>query len=822
MKHFWLILGLSFSISVMAGETGTLLGKVIDAKSGQPLAGVQISLLGTELGTISDSTGHFALLNIPPGRYDVRFQMIGYTTQIQQKVPFLIDLQTRLEVALEPTVLQGEPVLVQAAPKEIRKDLTGTARFMGAKQLEALPVVNYEELLDLQAGVVAGHIRGGRTSEVLYLVDGIPIQEVVEGKAGSKLPTAAVKDISLQTGGFSAEYGNAMSGVVNILTKEGTGTPYLKLGAELIDNSREEHPFPGEVNPDLKVELISGGPLGANGNYFLATELKEPQSNRKREEFGLRRQIPLDLNASHSFNLFSNLSTRLQGGQLKLNGQVLLSLDEWREYEEIWRYNLLALPLRERKSLRVGFNVVHSLNTSLFYDVRLTYYTFLKSILGSDLAVRDVPQVSDSGYVLNGQYPWWMDHQEDQLIFKADLTSQLNQHQQLRTGVSFIQYMLYKHNVMREDLGLWSAGYPIYIVYDSEYRYRPRQAAWYIQDKLEAGGVIINVGLRWDLFDPRASRPAIEFPQTSVEGQWVVDTVGIVKARIKQRLSPRFGIAWLLPDESKFRFNYGYFFQMPVFDYLYANPNLNIANGFAPLGNPDLQPALTKAWEFGYLVNNSWGSLDIVIFNKEASNLIDSNTLLIQEGDYSKTGFTRYVNTATAIIKGLEIHAVGRLRKYFKGELSYTLMKALGTGSRAVEALINEVTQVHKRAAVYPLSWDQRHTFVAQLEWQGPHGFSSSAVYRYGSPLPYTYYEGRYTQPNNARMHTTSTLDLHWQWQLELGSKLRVNLFTEVLNVLDKRNILWMDFLGRPGGLVADPSAWDLRRRFRAGVSVEW
>ena len=119
-------------------------------------------------------------------------------------------------------MLEIDEVIVTAKAPLIRKDVTATTHFISSKEIENIPVQSFMEIVDIQPGVAAGHIRGGRKSEVLYLVDGIPIQEAIEGKAGSELPNSSIIEMTVQTGGFSAEYGNAMSGVVNIINREGS------------------------------------------------------------------------------------------------------------------------------------------------------------------------------------------------------------------------------------------------------------------------------------------------------------------------------------------------------------------------------------------------------------------------------------------------------------------------------------------------------------------------------------------------------------------------------------------------------------------------
>jgi len=807
-----------------AGITGTISGDIHDQETNRALEGVQIVLAGTTKGAISDANGQFIIVNISPAKYDLHFQLIGYGLLIQKNVSVLVDIQTRLDITLKPAVIEGEQVIVESEPLGSIKNLTSTTRFISTSQLDELPVQNYQELVDIQPGVAAGHIRGGRKSEVLYLVDGIPIQEVIEGQVGSELPNTAIIDISVQTGGFNAEYGDAMSGVVNIITKEGQESVFSKVQLNMQDNSAAYDPFISQLNGrDYKVDLALGGPISFTPySYFISGDYSVPVARTLQENFGVRRLILSDPNNSISMNLTGKLSGFMLSNTLKISLQSIFSTQDWAEYEHLWKYNLNALPPRQKRSIRSSISLSHTLTSQMFYELNLSYFDVLKSIIGSPTALQSIPTVSDSGYVLAGEYPWWMDHQEVHLFTSGALTSQLNTSLQIKAGFSFTQYQLYKKNVMRRDLGTWSGGFPIYLMYDSEYEYDPSKAAMFIQSRYEKDNLVLNTGLRLDVFDPKSTRPAIEIAQTDIDDSWVVDTVGVAKASLKKSISPRIGFAWIMEDGRKFHINYGYFFQMPAFEYLYANPNLNIANGFAPLGDADLEPSLTRAWEFGYLqpVNSSW-LIDVTIFNKDVINLIDSNTLLLHDADYGQGGYTQYVNIGGSFIRGAEIYISGNIGTRFTTNLAYTLMQAKGTSSHSLDALLVDTELYSHGQILYPLSWDQRHTLVTNLEIDLTQFLSMNIMYRYNSALPYTLDMGGYTFPNNKRMDPTSDLNLRLNTNYDLGDRLGFHGFAEVTNVLDTKNNLWVDSQGLIGGELADPGAWNLGRRFRIGIGLK-
>ena len=226
---------------VFAGVTGKISGAVREAETGKPLVGADVIIIGkmidgevvplsksNQLGAATDQSGDYYIINISPGIYAVRFNYIGYQPLEKTDVRVLVDMTTQLDAELSSTVLDvGKSVVVTAERKQIRKDLTSSQVSLGADQIEVMPVRNVQELVKLQAGVVqdaAGniHIRGGRSSEITYMVDGVQIIDPLNRNQGLSIDDQAIEELKTITGIFNAEYGQALSGVVNIVTKQGS------------------------------------------------------------------------------------------------------------------------------------------------------------------------------------------------------------------------------------------------------------------------------------------------------------------------------------------------------------------------------------------------------------------------------------------------------------------------------------------------------------------------------------------------------------------------------------------------------------------------
>ncbi len=216
-----------FSNLLWGGNTGKIVGHIADRTTNEPLFAANIVVLGTEWGTASDENGGFFINNIPPGTYTVRATMIGYRGQDISGVIIHSDLTTELEFALEISAIDGEIVTVLAERPLVEKDITGKrSSLTGDDIAEKVPVGSVTEALSTQAGFVedeagALHLRGGRTGEVSYYVDGILVKDPIGGGMGTGIDINSVSELAVLTGSFNAEYGEAMSGIVNVTTKDG-------------------------------------------------------------------------------------------------------------------------------------------------------------------------------------------------------------------------------------------------------------------------------------------------------------------------------------------------------------------------------------------------------------------------------------------------------------------------------------------------------------------------------------------------------------------------------------------------------------------------
>jgi len=228
-KHFIIVIGLLLCVSftqIVTAQTGKIVGTVIDAESRTPLPGANVLIDGTTLGAATDMDGRFIIVRVPPGKFNLKAFYIGYQRVTLQNVEVMTDLTTTAKFELKSEVIEGEEVTIIAEAPVIRKDLTSVEARVQAEEIEKMPVQELGDLLNIQAGVTrdaggAIHIRGGRSSEVSYLVNGISITDDFSRSQALQIENESIQELQVISGTFNAEYGNAMSGVINVVTKTG-------------------------------------------------------------------------------------------------------------------------------------------------------------------------------------------------------------------------------------------------------------------------------------------------------------------------------------------------------------------------------------------------------------------------------------------------------------------------------------------------------------------------------------------------------------------------------------------------------------------------
>ena len=215
--------------STIAATTGKITGIVTAEATKQPIANAKVTIVGTSTTATTNDSGYYVMTNIDPGGYDVQVELTGYRSKTVQATKVFAGLTTTINFALAASeVVELEGVTVTATKPLIKKDVTQTTRIIEADEIASLPRDTVNGILQTQAGVAvlnasgSLHIRGGRSMETKYLIDGIPVNDPIFRGLGLQISTNALEQMEVITGGFNAEHGDAQSGVINLITKAGT------------------------------------------------------------------------------------------------------------------------------------------------------------------------------------------------------------------------------------------------------------------------------------------------------------------------------------------------------------------------------------------------------------------------------------------------------------------------------------------------------------------------------------------------------------------------------------------------------------------------
>lgn len=379
-----------------AATTGKINGLVLDAETGDPMIGVNVMLAGTSLGAATDIEGYFTILNVPPGKYDLVASSIGYKTFRLQDVRVSVDHTTNINIDMESSVIEGEEVVVVAEKELIKKGLTSSEASISEEELESMPVESFTGLLATQAGVTqdsdgALHVRGGRSSEVTYMVDGIP----VSSDLGLSLSTNVISELTLISGTFNAEYGKAMSGIVNIATKDGAKNFQARATAQLGDMLTWDEKFikGSSFNPFTfqRYDLDISGPLAflPGGSYFITGTFR----NNLGWLYGIREHTTYDrgiignnratidmtgdsayvpMNTSDSKKIMAKVSFfPLQ--KTKLMYQFIGDFGNWQNYVHEWKYAPDGRYQYHSNDIMHALHLTHTISDKSYFTFKYSY-----------------------------------------------------------------------------------------------------------------------------------------------------------------------------------------------------------------------------------------------------------------------------------------------------------------------------------------------------------------------------------------------------------------------------------------------------------------
>ena len=880
---------------VFAGTSGKITGRITDESTGRPLPGANIIIEGTTMGAAADANGYYFIINVPPGTYVLKASMMGYTPMVKTNVVVNIDLTTRVNFKLSPTVLEAaKPITVVATRPMVELDVTSGSARISSREINELPSEEFHDILVKKAGITTGpggemHIRGGRSDEVVYMVDGVPIINPFTHEIAAYVPNNLIQQMEVVSGTFNAEYGNAMSGVVNIVTKEGgnklAGTisayagDYLSNHTNIFWNIDDFNPFgisnfsPFDTRFNMKgisnLEGTFSGPIPFKNfrdkfNFFIAGKLLKDEGWL----WGIRKYLtsdvadvilPLDSDTTaHGDNKFVPMNPNIERAidsklRFKITPSIKLAWAHfWRKrnyklYSHTYTYNPDALYNRYIRSTQDIITFTHAISNNIFYNVGISYsfYNYeyyLYKDPGDPRYYWDTRYYSGIRYNRGGCPHGWFRRNSSTITSKFDITSQVNNTNLVKMGIEAKLHDLYYYYMWIEPASPYKPTHPLNW---DEYRRYPREASAYIQDKIEFKYMVINVGIRFDYFDPRAEVPISDQDVRVISpGNLNPPPAKTRPATVKTKLSPRLGIAHPISDRGMIYFSYGHFFQMPTMGYLYANPEFEVRSqhNITTMGNADLKPQKTVIYEVGFkqqITNDV--AFDLTAYYKDIRDLLTTRKTSANPPVDTDIYF-KYINQDYGYVRGVTFALRKQPTHYLSASLDYTYQIAEANNSYPTTVYASQSGNVNIKRPnqVVPLHWDQRHTVNATVTLSDPGKWGISLIGSYGSGRPYTPTDAggvRIGDEYSARKPAQYNFDLRAHIDYRIGSY-KYSLFVKVYNLFDRlnENYVYNDtgragythIYDRYGGGLVDPG-YSLRpnyysrpRSVRFGITVSF
>ncbi|HYE94628.1 MAG TPA: TonB-dependent receptor [Rubricoccaceae bacterium] len=561
--------------AALAQTTGKITGRVTDAATGETLPGVNIVVEGTTVGAATDIDGEYTIIGIRPGTYTVVASYVGYATQRTENVRVSVDLTTEVDFRLGEEDIQGEEVIVQADAELVRPDLTSAEFRVTSEQIESLPVQELGDVLTAQAGVTTSgggiHIRGGRSKEVAYFIDGVRVTDSYDGSQAVVIENDGIEELQVIAGTYNAEYGQAMSGIINVVTKDpgdtfegsfeafsGTYVVTGDGGADALRSANpDDYPVRNEftyygVDPYSYLDLdpaqysnlqgsLSGPILGSRlgffalGRYFrndgwlYGARVFNPDGTR-----GDSALVPMN-----DYEKFSGQATL----KFQLNRAMRLSLTGLGSYATGtnltnylgFRQNPEGLPTYYDRGVNVNLQFQHNLSSTAFYTANLTtFYKDFRSyafedpldpryndfLINTPDSLEVAPGVIEriptgTGRFLRGGVDLGRFHRTTTAYtFKTDFTWQVLEEHLLKTGVEarVDELFLESYSLIQDSSRTSPDGLMVPGQNTNEFQrlddVRPFTLSAYVQDKMEYEAFIVNAGLRVDYFDSSGQIPA--------------------------------------------------------------------------------------------------------------------------------------------------------------------------------------------------------------------------------------------------------------------------------------------------------------------------
>jgi hypothetical protein len=824
----------SVSPAPLQGQTeGAIAGRVYQSDTGKGLAEAQV-LVDERVRAITDTGGIYRARGIRSGWHSVAARLIGYRSLVRDSVFVRAGATVTVDFPLETNPLQLAPLVVTAPVDPVLDPLaTATEQRITAADLRDLPVSSLQEALELSAGSVGRSYRGGRLGEESFILDGLGVKNQLDagnGGLGLTIPPDVLSEASLVTNAFSARYGQALSGLVNVVTKDPGPEWAGRLGYET------DRAFGGGADYGLdRIIAQADGPIVGGLGLVAAIDV-----TGRLDADPVNAPAPLDprdprfkspdLLPHNSGELWSGLGKVTFAVTDRITLRVLGSHSEEQRllFDPAYKYDLDLAPAQRLKGDLLSGHVQYASGPNahhpLILDFRVGRFVrdFLRGALdgevdyafggitgkrfhfiGEETAQNQIAspdaipglttplpsQVTPWGvpafFLGNGPHGdlGWSRFGETRS--QVDATYGAGDKVDLYFGGELVRQQV---QTFQRALGYLPVGLGDSVPSSAISTFSPTSAAGYIEAQLRLTDLAFTGGIRYDQFDAGS-----DLPSESRGAQ--------------QKVSPRLAVSTVLKGATLVA-SYGRFSQAPDYQFLVdAAFDDSTRTGRFRRGNPNVGFEDATQYEFSLRIRPTpITSLRIGTYVKRLDGLVASVPLGV-DPDSSIFG-----NADAGSVKGLEVLFERELRGGFGARLIYTLQHATATASNAF--LLNRLISIdpvtgdtiRPARAEFPLDFDRRHSFTAIFRSRvsdtgGPRvfgvrplgGFEAAAILRYSTGLPYSRSNAAGDSlvglPNDSRLPAISTVDLLVRRPLRLGG-VRGGIYLDIRNLLNRQNVI--------------------------------
>jgi len=759
-----------------AGETGRIIGRVVDAQTQEPLSGVNVIVEETELGAATEDDGRYIITNVQSSRVNVTASYIGFEPVTIKGVLVVLDQVVTADFKLRPTTIMiDKPVIVLAEREMVIRTAVATTRTASSEEFNRLPVNALTQLVGLQAGVRQDdtrgwtHIRGGRYDDVSYLIDGVAARDAVYGVLWSspKPTTEAIQEVIVITGSFDPEYGEAMSGIVQAITKEGgskTSTRVKYTTDEMFPDNDLNFGF-------NEVQWTLGGPIPIYNRmrYFISSQYLKTDDSRD-----ARYKVPAPrgeyaAEGKLTYNLPKSFPLTREGLKLTVDGHH--SEYQWQGYSHAYRYWLQGVFANRVRSNKANLHLNHMITSKIVWTFKTGLFNtaLMRAPRDFDLEANDTKDfwgfLRDKGiwdrYMFKGE-DWVFNNPQGLSVKDALLNMYINEGDTIDyrtqingrdttimiigTGIGYLAEDYTMNNPYGVPGLFVGEGYQYFHYRTTETKYMKGDISWTPNKvhELKAGFDLTQYTLAeytnqspydpnpfWEYykgtpltfasflqdradFEDLVIRGGVRFDYLDAKtkrrafpdsiGGTVVMRDSMIPVAKKLRLSPRLGISFPLSERIKFRFSYGHFFKNPTFGDLFSSSEFS---------------ALDIQRRPNLIAGNTDLAAEKTIayemgFDAQLSNVFAFDLTTYYKDVYDLSGtrvvqaipsYSMYYNVEYARIMGAEATFTKQLSDYWRASASYTYQIAKGTASTSTA----QYTRGYNVQVDYPLDHDVRH-----------------------------------------------------------------------------------------------------------------